>query len=301
LNRIELHPKPPFDFVKMLQRLEKTRGGLVKIEDSRLIRAIRIAGRTFLFQLEAEAGEDGQTTVRALSLNGEIDPTVVQSAREKLARMLSINVDLQAFYDHLDRIPALAPLQNKFHGLRLLLEPDLFQCLIRTIIGQQLNLGFAATLTGRLVQAAANDPIRYNGDEYYAFPSAEQVAVLSIEQLRELQFSQRKAEYVIGLAQAVAEGSLDLEQLESLDNEDVIQKLIKYRGVGRWTVECFLLFGMGREDLLPAADIGLRNAIKLWYGLGDQPTEEEVRRWGASWSPWSSYITYYLWESLNQQ
>ncbi|MCC2686631.1 MAG: hypothetical protein K0R75_3530, partial [Paenibacillaceae bacterium] len=53
--------------------------------------------------------------------------------------------------------------------------------------------------------------------------------------------------------------------------------------------------------LLPAADIGLRNAIKLWYGLGDQPTEEEVRRWGASWSPWSSYITYYLWESLNQQ
>ncbi|MCC2685857.1 MAG: hypothetical protein K0R75_2756, partial [Paenibacillaceae bacterium] len=148
MNRIELHPKPPFDFVKMLQRLEKTRGGLVKIEDSRLIRAIRIAGRTFLFQLEAEAGEDGQTTVRALSLNGEIDPTVVQSAREKLARMLSINVDLQAFYDHLDRIPALAPLQNKFHGLRLLLEPDLFQCLIRTIIGQQLNLGFAATLTG---------------------------------------------------------------------------------------------------------------------------------------------------------
>jgi DNA-3-methyladenine glycosylase II len=215
--------------------------------------------------------------------------------------MLSIDVDLQAFYNHLDGIPALAPLQYKFHGLRLLLEPDLFQCMIRTIIGQQLNLGFAATLTGRLVQSAANDPITYHGDDYYAFPSAEQVAALTIDRLRELQFSQRKAEYVIGLAQAVADGSLDLEHLETLDNEEVIQKLTKYRGVGRWTVECFLLFGMGRQDLLPAADIGLRNAIKLWYGLGEQPTEDEVRRWGASWSPWSSYITYYLWESLNQQ
>jgi DNA-3-methyladenine glycosylase II len=171
--------------------------------------------------------------------------------------------------------------------------------MIRTIIGQQLNLAFAATLTRRLVQLASPEPLVHEGRTFLFFPSPEEVARLSYESLCELQFSRRKAEYVIDFAREIVEGNLDLERLEAMSNEEIISQLVRLRGIGRWTVECFLLFGLGRTDLLPAADIGLRNGLKRWFGLDSQPTEEEVRRWGASWSPWSSYVTYYLWESLN--
>ncbi|GAB7386917.1 hypothetical protein BSNK01_07530 [Bacillaceae bacterium] len=140
------------------------------------------------------------------------------------------------------------------------------------------------------------------GEESYpVFPSPEQVARLRYDELRRLQFSQRKAEYVIDFARLVADGKLDLRTLAEKRDQEIIATLTKVRGIGRWSVECFLLFGLGRPDLLPAADIGLRNGVQIVYRLPERPNEEEVRRLGASWSPWSSYVTYYIWESLNQR
>ncbi|MCK9906659.1 hypothetical protein MXD63_42540, partial [Frankia sp. Cpl3] len=75
--------------------------------------------------------------------------------------------------------------------------------------------------------------------------------------------------------------------------------LTPLRGIGRWTVECLLMFGMGRPDLLPAADIGLRNGIHLVYQLADKPDENAIRRIGESWAPWRSYVSLYLWEAVH--
>ncbi len=168
----------------------------------------------------------------------------------------------------------------------------------KTIVGQQLNLAFAATLNKRLIELLS-PPFETEGQLYPVFPSAEQVALCSYEQLRELQFSQRKAEYTIDFAREVVSGKIDLPAMESMEDGEIMELLIKQRGIGRWTAECFLLFGLGRTDLLPAADIGLRNALRRWYGLEDQPSEAQVREMGRKWSPWSSYVTFYLWESLN--
>lgn len=125
------------------------------------------------------------------------------------------------------------------------------------------------------------------------------MARLNVEDLQKLSFNRRKAEYVIDLSRDIVEGKLDLDSLKQLPNEEVIERLVALRGVGRWTVECILLFGMGRTNLLPAADIGLRNALKKVYGLNHQPTEAEVRQWGERWSPWRSYVTFYLWDYLS--
>jgi DNA-3-methyladenine glycosylase II len=74
--------------------------------------------------------------------------------------------------------------------------------------------------------------------------------------------------------------------------------LIRFRGIGKWTAECLLIFGFGRSDLLPSADIGLRNGIKKVFGLESQPSQSDVEAIGQAWSPWRTYATYYLWESL---
>jgi DNA-3-methyladenine glycosylase II len=123
---------------------------------------------------------------------------------------------------------------------------------------------------------------------------------LDYEDLQKLQFNRRKAEYVIDLSRQVADGELDLEGLQSLSDRQVVEKLVALRGVGRWTAECLLLFGMGRPDLLPAADIGVRNAVKKAFELDGQPTEAEVREWGEGWTPWRSYVTFYLWDYLTE-
>lgn len=120
----------------------------------------------------------------------------------------------------------------------------------------------------------------------FAIHSAEQdVALESIQAHLERMFSVR----------------VDFTRLENMDNDKIIENLTKLSGNGRWTVECFLLFGLGRADLLPAADIGLRNAVKKQYGLPEQPEEQKVRKIGEAWSPWRSYATFYMWESLNEQ
>lgn len=227
------------------------------------------------------------------------DPTDEQltEAQRLVRHMFSTDVDLSGFYRHVAGDEYLTPLIEQLAGTRMVREPDLFESFVKTIISQQLNLAFAGTLTSRLI-ALAGDKLDINGETWHVFPTAEQVAQLEYEQLRELQFNRRKAEYIIDLARKIVDGELDLERLWEMSDEEIMEELIRLRGVGRWTVECLLLFGLGRPNLLPAADIGLRNAVRNVYGLETQPTETEVREIGASWSPWSSYATFYLWETI---
>lgn len=289
-----LKPKPPYDFDRMLNKYEHSRDLLFVTEHKTLIRTIRVGGNIYLTRITS-TGE-----VDAPELEVEIDDDRghdLGPALEHIRRMLSIDVEVSTYVEHLQRIPVLTPLAERYAGLRMVQEPDLFASLVHTIIGQQLNIAFAAVLTKRLFELAAN-PLERAGRLYPVFPSAEEIARLSYEDLCAVQYSRRKAEYVIDLARNVADGSLDLDGLKQLEDQEVLDRMIRYRGIGKWTVECFLLFGLGRQDVLPAADVGLRNAVKRWYGLDVQPTEPQVREIGVDWTPWSSYITYHMWESL---
>ncbi len=217
--------------------------------------------------------------------------------RRCVERMFCTRLELAEFYRHVGEQTQWRELTEQFYGLRPILDANLFESMVRTIIGQQLNVQFAATLVERLVQLAG-EPVSWNGVSFHAFPSPEQVARLSYEQLRAASFSQRKAEYVIDFARAIFDGTIDLEACWGLTDEQIHELLLPLRGIGRWTVECFLLFGMGRPDLMPAADIGVQNAIKKLYGMQERPREPEVRELAERWAPWRSYAAYYLWQSL---
>lgn len=178
-------------------------------------------------------------------------------------------------------------------GTPVVLEFSLFSTLIRSIIHQQINMKFAITLTEQFVKTFG-----FEIDGVPFFPTPETVADIHIERLRELKFSQRKAEYIVGFAKLIASGELNLEELSSLPNEEVIKKLVKVRGIGPWTAQCFLLFGLGKPNLFPLADIGIQNAIKKLYGLEQKPTFEEMEQFSADWHPYLSYASLYLWRSI---
>ncbi|MDN7241447.1 DNA-3-methyladenine glycosylase [Planococcus sp. N028] len=187
----------------------------------------------------------------------------------------------------------LAELFEEHRGTPLIREFSLYGSLMKSIIHQQLNLSFAHTLTSRFVQKYGEER-----EGVWFYPEPNTIARIDVNELRELQFSTRKAEYVIGLSQAIAEGTLDIEGMKAKKDEEIAAELITYRGVGPWTAQNFLLFGLGRPNLFPLADIGLQNALKLQWQLPEKPRAEEIIRHLPDWSPYLSYAALYLWRSL---
>jgi len=211
---------------------------------------------------------------------------------KRLSEMFQWDFSLQTVYDHF-QATNLKEIFTEFYGSPLVTDYDPFGCLAKCIIFQQLNIAFAGTLIDRFIKSFGEQM-----DGVWFYPTPERVANLTVEQLRNLQFSTRKAEYVIGLAQAVVQGELDLEECKHLPDGEIFQKLIKIRGIGPWTIENFLLFGLGRPNLFPMADIGLQNALKQLYDLEQKPTIEQMEKYKQPWEPFQSYASLYLWRSI---
>nr|WP_217365185.1 MULTISPECIES: DNA-3-methyladenine glycosylase [Brevibacillus] len=289
---------PPYSFERLFQRLQTHPDPQLEVqaENNLLRRVFRVGSRPVLTSLQFVGSIDQPVL--------QVGTTSALSAEERdelvrtIRHVFCADLDLLPIYEQMQEEAELAVLVKRFRGLRLMHDSDLFQSMVKTIIGQQINLTFAANLTQRLLALAGDEVVDERGVKFLAFPTAEAVARLAVEDLRPLQFSQRKAEYIIDYARAIVDGTVELERLWAMEDEEVVAHLTALRGIGRWTVECLLMFGMGRPNLLPAADIGLRNGISLVYKLDTKPDEKEIRRMGERWEPWRSIYSLYIWEAV---
>jgi DNA-3-methyladenine glycosylase II len=166
-------------------------------------------------------------------------------------------------------------------------EPDRFALLVRSIVSQQISWKAATSIGTRLRKAAGRSGLT---------PRA--ILRLRHEQLRAAGLSEAKARSIRDLAEKVAERVVVLDDLHERDDEDVIAHLIPVRGIGRWTAEMFLIFSLGRTDVLPVGDLGLRAGVQRWYGLAELPDKEELVKRAVPWQPYRSIATWYFWRSL---
>ena len=162
---------------------------------------------------------------------------------------------------------------------------DRYESLVELIITQQLSGKAAGAITARL-------RAMYGG----ALPSPADVLATSDEDLRATGMSRMKVSYVRDLAERVASGRLRLDELDGLSDEAAVARLAEVRGVGRWTAEIFLIFTMGRLDVLPAGDLWFRKGIKEAYSTRLIPNEEEAARIAERWRPYRSVAAWYLWK-----
>ncbi|WP_244527621.1 DNA-3-methyladenine glycosylase family protein [Lihuaxuella thermophila] len=285
----------PYSFPKTTKRLRYFEKSMYVYQDGMFTRTLR--GKKG--PLVVSVSESRTPSVLLVKVEGDLAEGEEEQLKATMRHMFSTEVDLTPFYRQWQEDSLMGRVVREREGMHIVLDPTVYECLIKTIVGQQLNISFAATLLKRLIQLAG-EAVEFQGGTLPVFPSPEQVARLNYEDLQQLQFNRRKAEYIIDISRQVAEGKLDLDALSSLSDEQIAETLLPLRGVGRWTVECVMLFGLGRPDLLPAADIGLRNAVRRVYGLDEQPSEQEVRRIGEAWAPYRSYATFYLWDTLSQ-
>ena len=162
---------------------------------------------------------------------------------------------------------------------------DAFQTLTRAIVGQQISVKAAQSVWERLVVAAGQI-------------TPEGLAVLEHSTLRAAGLSGRKAEYIQDLARRFCDRSIDPAALPALSDDAIIEKLVGVRGIGRWTAEMFLIFNLGRPDVLPVGDLGLQRAMSASYNRGRTLNERRMQLIARAWAPWRSVATWYMWRSL---
>jgi 3-methyladenine DNA glycosylase/8-oxoguanine DNA glycosylase len=184
------------------------------------------------------------------------------------------------------RDPVLGRLIKAIGPCTLLPLPDAFQVLSRSIVSQLISTKAAITIYGRLEAAFA--PLGVT-------PAA--LAAATEERLRAAGLSRNKARGLLELAARVHGGVLPIHDLASLTDDEVTAHLLPVHSIGKWTAEMFLIFGLGRLDVLPVDDMGLRAGVQQLYGLDDPPGREELRDRAEAWRPFRTVATWYFWRS----
>ncbi|MCY8581088.1 DNA-3-methyladenine glycosylase [Bacillus haynesii] len=277
---------PPYHFDRVLDRLSLDPLNAVNLDKREVKLPLRNQNKEpRIVAVQAT----GTVEAPAFAVSGTDDRDAMM---KEVKRIFRWEESLQPVLDHFSQ-SSLSSIFEEHAGTPLVLDFHLYHCLMKCIIHQQLNLSFAYTLTERFVHTFGEQK---DGVWFYQLP--ETIAKLDYNDLRELQFSMRKAEYVIDISKMIADGRLHLDELDQLSDEDIMEKLVKIRGIGPWTVQNVLLFGLGRPNLFPAADIGIQNAIKRHFGLNDKPTKEQMLEMSKEWHPYLSYASLYLWRSI---
>ena len=186
------------------------------------------------------------------------------------------------------RDPILAPVIRRHRTRSLLDTPEMepFPALVRTITSQQISTKAAATIHGRLVALMPRG----------VTPKA--MLALTDEALRGAGMSRQKIAYLRDLAEKVRDGELPAHSFQDLPDEDVIQAIVKVKGLGRWSAEMYLMFRLHRPDVLPVDDLGIMTAIQRLYGLRKRPKPDRMRKIAEAWRPYRTVACWYLWRSL---
>jgi DNA-3-methyladenine glycosylase II len=168
---------------------------------------------------------------------------------------------------------------------------DHLTALVGAIVSQQLSTKAAATIFGRFTALFPENQI----------PNAEAIAAQSDSALRAVGLSGQKVSYLRDLSARIADGRLNLDELERLPDEQVIERLTSVKGFGRWTAEMFLMFRLHRPDVLPAGDLGIVNAVQRLYKLRKRPDAKRILKIGEAWRPYRSVASWYLWQTLRNE
>ena len=286
---VKIKIEGPYDFDRVLQRLSIDPLMVINKKE-RAVKVPMYQGMTPIV-VKVQATGTKQEPAFELTSTANLTDTDVKHIKA----IFQWDKPLQKIGDHFSKTD-LAHIFQEHEGTPLVLDFDLYHCLMKCIIHQQVNMKFAHTLTQRFVHTFG-----FEQEGVWFYPKPADVAKLDYEQVTELKMSRRKAEYIIDTSKLIAQGELPLYKLDQKTDEEILKELVKIRGIGPWTVQNLLLFGLGRPNLFPVADIGIQNALKKLKGLDQKPTVLQMQEWAKDWEPYLSYASLYLWRSIEPQ
>ncbi len=259
-----------------------------RVEGRTILRAVWLDGQPALLRI-------GLTSTQAdVQVEGASGPGVMADAHAIALRILGLTHDPRAFLRRVAQLGLTRLVRQR--GLRIPLTADIFEALTWAIVGQQVGLGFAFALRRRLLELCGT-PV---AEGLSAHPRPQDVAALEYEQLTALQYSRRKAEYLIDTARLIASGALNLAALPTMTVPQVEQRLLAIRGLGPWAVNYVLLRGLGVADAVPLGDTGLTSALQRLFALEQRPDVAATLALMEQFRPQRSLATFHLWKSLTE-
>ncbi len=262
-------------------------------EDGAYRRALRLSEGVGEIEVR-QVGPPGAPRLAVSVAAARAGPGVRSEVTANLRRMLGLDVDLRDFYRRAADDVHLRPLVERFRGLKPPRFPSVFECLVNAIACQQLSLTVGIGLLNRLAEHYGRTGTGAEADGPDAFPDPADLATADPDAVRQLGFSTAKAQAIVRLAQRVDEGSLDLEQLATVDDGPACGALQAIRGIGPWSAEYTLLRGLGRLGVFPADDVGARNNLQGLLGVDTGMDATAVRRAVAPWAPYAGLVYFHL-------
>jgi DNA-3-methyladenine glycosylase II len=184
--------------------------------------------------------------------------------------------------------PVIGSMIDRVGPYRIEYRDPTFETLVRSIVYQQLSGRVASVIFGRLADAVPGKKL-----------TPASILKLTPARMRKCGLSKQKTAYIRDLARKTAKGSLNFQGLSDLADEQVIEHLTQVKGIGVWTAHMFLMFALERPNVLPTGDLGIRSAIRKAYGLEELPHARQVEELAATWHPYCSIASWYLWRSLD--
>jgi DNA-3-methyladenine glycosylase II len=220
---------------------------------------------------------------------------------EQLKHILCTDLPLKPFYRLSRTDELLAPIAPRFRGLKLPASPTVFESLVMAVLSQQVNLTFAYSIKRELVETFG-EQWKMDGEAYYAFPRPERFAEETAESLRRFRLSGAKAATLVRLGQIFASGTLKEKELAQLSDEEVVERLMQIKGIGRWSAEIALLRGLARVDAFPGGDLGVvKYLAQGLLGKAEKATEADMRAFAERWRPYRGLALIYCYAELLRQ
>lgn len=267
-----------------------------RFENGVFTRALWLGDRPVVIEVQLDNRQAYcQWTIKQEDKAASISPGV--DIYRQVIRLLGLHTDTQGLYAAAQQNPTLKRLTDSTPVLYVPLTATPFEALTWAIIGQQINLTFAAALRHALIELAGAES---NIPGLWAHPRPEDIAALTPEDLTGIRFSRAKANYLIGAAKAIVDGSLDLDALANGSAVAAEQALCRLKGVGPWTARYTLIRGLGFADSAPIGDSGLATALEHFYSLESRPNAAQSEQLMLAFTPFRTHTTTHLWETLRK-
>ena len=295
---VSIKPVPPFNFelTAGYHTYFQNRYGTDTMEDGVYRRLIDLDDKLVLASVQSIGTLEAPEL--ALELQGpELSPDDVESATDRVSWLLGVDQGLAPFYELGRADQAMAGLVEQFYGLHLPHTASVFEALVLAVLGQQISTNVARIIRTLLIETFGPSA-EFDGETYYAFPRPASIWASSPAELHTMKLTQRKSEYVHGLAGSALDPEMGLECLEELTDREIVEKLVALRGVGMWTAQWALIRAVGRPDALPLGDLALRRVVSRLFMDGEDVNDAKVEEIAQRWSPYRTYATVYLFSAL---
>lgn len=289
-----LHPAAPYRLAWAVWALRRRPENQVDRWDGHAYRRVFVTpGGTPVAVKVTQAGPATKPELVVTMTGAKVAASFQQEVLATLERMLGVQINLAGWRRLVARDPHLAALARPWRGFRPPRYASVFEALVNAVACQQLTLTMGVRLINQLAVAYGVASPSAEGP-CYSFPTPAALARANHDDLRRLKFSYRKAAYLTTLAQAVESGALDVAALETMDDREVVERLCRLPGVGRWSAEYVLLRGLGRTHVFPADDVGARNHLQRWLALPEPLDYAGVQHVLRDWQPYGGLIYLHL-------